>query len=142
MSAESYQQQLEKVNSKLDQILDLLHNGYMVEDTHAGNGLWSAPKPVTPPSNLPSYTGSREADYVLDEAYANNEPIGDVIKRHAKAKKSKVGKDLDNLDNIVDRTSEVGVTRGESENFLDSTAGDGYNDWMESTKAGEDRDGI
>mgnify|MGYP001334243186 CR=1 FL=1 len=142
MSAESYQQQLEKVNSKLDQILDLLHNGYMVEDTHAGKGLWSAPKPVTPPSNLPSYTGSREADYVLDEAYANNEPIGDVIKRHAKAKKSKVGKDLDNLDNIVDRTSEVGVTRGESENFLDSTAGDGYNDWMESTKAGEDRDGI
>ncbi len=140
MSAESYQQQLEKVNSKLDQILDLLHNGYMVEDTHAGKGLWSAPKPVTPPSNLPSYTGSREADYVLDEAYANNEPIGDVIKRHAKAKKSKVGKDLDNLDNIVDRTSEVGVTRGESENFLDSTAGDGYNEWMES-RAG-DRDGI
>ena len=136
MSAESYQQQLEKVNSKLDQILDLLHNGYMVEDTHAGKGLWSAPKPVTPPT----YTGSREADYVLDEAYANNEPIGDVIKRHAKAKKSKVGKDLDNLDNIVDRTSEVGVTRGESENFLDSTAGDGYNEWMES-RAG-DRDGI
>ena len=138
MSAESYQQQLEKVNSKLDQILDLLHNGYMVEDTHAGKGLWSAPKPVTPPT----YTGSRTADYILDEAYANNEPIESVIKRHAKAKKSKVGKDLDNLDNIVDRTSEVGVTRGESENFLDSTAGDGYNDWMESTKAGEDRDGI
>ena len=47
---------------------------------------------------------------------------------------------MDILDNIVDRTSEVGVTRGESENFLD--AGDGYNEWMESTKAGEDRDGI
>jgi len=132
MSAESYQQQLEQVNSKLDKILNLLQNGYIVD------------------ANTPTYTGSRTADYILEESYTNNEPIESVIKRHAKAKKFKVGKDLDNLDNIVDRTSEVGVTRGESENFLDSTAGvtnddwldagDGYNEWMES-RAG-DRDGI
>jgi|TARA_B100000214_G_scaffold364416_1_gene331009 hypothetical protein len=129
MSAESYQQQLEQVNSKLDKILNLLQNGILVD------------------ADTPTYTGSRTADYILEESYTNNEPIESVIKRHAKAKKSKVGKDLDILDNIVDRTSEVGVTRGESENFLDSLsegrdheAGDGYNEWMES-RAG-DRDGI
>lgn len=123
--------EFDHINAKLDKILNLLQNGYIVD------------------ADTPTYTGSREADYVLEEAYANNEPIESVIKRHAKAKKSKVGKDLDILDNIVDRTSEVGVTRGESENFLDSLsegrdheAGDGYNEWMESTKAGEDRDGI
>ena len=97
-------------------------------------------------SRLPSYTGSRTADYILDEAYTNNESIAEVAKRLRKRVKSKVGKDLDKLDDIGDRTSESAVTRGESD-FFDSlsegkdTAGDGYNEWKLS-KGECDRDGI
>jgi|TARA_B100000287_G_C20553526_1_gene749471 hypothetical protein len=87
-------------------------------------------------SRLPSYTGSREADHILDIAYTNNEPVGDVIKRYRKKVKSKIGKDLDRIDLVLSNDSEGAVTRGESENFLD--AGDGYNNYMMES----DRDGI
>ena len=97
-------------------------------------------------SRLPSYTGSREADHILEVAYTNNESIAEVAKRLRKRVKSKVGKDLDKLDDIVDRSSEVASARGESDFFNSlsegrDTAGDGYNEWKLS-KGECDRDGI
>ena len=93
--------QYEQLNRKLDKILNLLQNGYIVDADTAS-----------------TYTGSIQADRILDESYANNEPVGEVIKRYTKAKKSKVGKDLDKLDDIVDKSSESAVTRGESDFFI------------------------
>ena len=70
--------ELAAINIKLDRLLSILD------------------KPTTP-----TYTGSRELDYVLEEAYTNNEPIDSVIKRHSKAAKAKNGKDLDRLDEVL-----------------------------------------
>tara|TARA_B100000902_G_scaffold295640_1_gene282494 strand:- start:373 stop:741 length:369 start_codon:yes stop_codon:yes gene_type:complete len=118
--------QYEQLNRKLDKILNLLQNGYIVDADTAS-----------------TYTGSIQADRILDESYANNEPVGEVIKRYTKAKKSKVGKDLDKLDDIVDKSSESAVTRGESDffNAMEESVGDDYNEWMLS-RGGSDRDGI
>ena len=69
---------LAAINIKLDRLLSILD------------------KPTTP-----TYTGSRELDYILEEAYTNNEPIDSVIKRHSKAAKAKNGKDLDRLDEVL-----------------------------------------
>ena len=52
---------LEAINVKLDRLLALLSN-------------------KTQERNLPTYSGSRELDYILEEAYTNNEPIDSVIK--------------------------------------------------------------
>ena len=65
--------ELAAINIKLDRLLSILD------------------KPTTP-----TYTGSRELDYVLEEAYTNNEPIDSVIKRHSKAAKAKNGKEKQN----------------------------------------------
>ena len=73
---------LEAINVKLDRLLALLSN-------------------KTQERNLPTYSGSREIDYILEEAYTNNEPIDSVIKRHSKAAKAKNGKDLDRLDEVL-----------------------------------------
>ena len=73
---------LEAINVKLDRLLALLSN-------------------KTQERNLPTYSGSRELDYILEEAYTNNEPIDSVIKRHSKAAKAKNGKDLDRLDEAL-----------------------------------------
>ena len=69
---------LAAINIKLDRLLAILD------------------KPTTP-----TYTGSRELDYILEEAYTNNESIDSVIKRHSKAAKAKNGKDLDRLDEVL-----------------------------------------
>ena len=73
---------LEAINVKLDRLLALLSN-------------------KTQERNLPTYSGSRELDYILEEAYTNNESIDSVIKRHSKAAKAKNGKDLDRLDEVL-----------------------------------------
>ena len=70
--------ELAAINIKLDRLLAILD------------------KPTTP-----TYSGSRELDYILEEAYTNNEPIDSVIKRHSKAAKAKNGKDLDRLDEVL-----------------------------------------
>ena len=69
---------LAAINIKLDRLLAILD------------------KPTTP-----TYSGSRELDYILEEAYTNNESIDSVIKRHSKAAKAKNGKDLDRLDEVL-----------------------------------------
>ena len=73
---------LEAINVKLDRVLELLQKG-------EGHQL------------IPTYTGSRKLDYMLEEAYTNNEPVEEVIKRHNRPIKSKVGKDLDRLDEVL-----------------------------------------
>jgi len=59
----------------------------------------------------PTYTGSRKLDYILEEAYANNEPVDSVIKRHNKSTKGKVGKDLDRLDEVLRENAEKAVAK-------------------------------
>ena len=78
---------LQAINAKLDRVLELLQQG-------EGHQL------------IPSYTGSRKLDYILEEAYANNEPINDVLKRHNRQITSKVGKDLDRLDDVLRENAE------------------------------------
>ena len=78
---------LEAINVKLDKVLELLQQG-------EGHQL------------IPSYTGSRKLDYILEEAYANNESVDAVLKRHNKTTKSKVGKDLDRLDDVLRENAE------------------------------------
>ena len=73
---------LEAINVKLDRLLALLSN-------------------KTQERNLPTYSGSRELDYILEEAYTNNESIHTVIERHNKTAKAKNGKDLDRLDEVL-----------------------------------------
>tara|TARA_Y200000002_G_scaffold295547_1_gene250019 strand:+ start:489 stop:842 length:354 start_codon:yes stop_codon:yes gene_type:complete len=73
---------LEAINVKLDRLLALLSN-------------------KTQERNLPTYSGSRELDYILEEAYTNNESIHTVIERHNKTAKAKNGKDLDRLDEAL-----------------------------------------
>ena len=73
---------LEAINVKLDRLLALLSN-------------------KTQERNLPTYSGSREIDYILEEAYTNNESIHTVIERHNKTAKAKNGKDLDRLDEAL-----------------------------------------
>ena len=78
---------LEAINVKLDRVLELLQKG-------EGHQL------------IPSYTGSKKLDTLLEIAYSNNEPVGEVIKRHSKPTKSKVGKDLDRLDDVLRENAE------------------------------------
>ena len=78
---------LEAINVKLDRVLELLQKG-------EGHQL------------IPTYTGSRKLDYMLEEAYTNNEPVEEVIKRHSKPTKSKVGKDLDRIDDVLRENAE------------------------------------
>lgn len=78
---------LEAINVKLDRVLELLQKG-------EGHQL------------IPSYTGSKKLDTLLEIAYSNNEPVGEVIKRHSKRTKSKVGKDLDRLDDVLRENAE------------------------------------
>lgn len=73
---------LEAINVKLDRLLALLSN-------------------KTQERNLPTYSGSRELDYILEEAYTNNESIHTVVERHNKTAKAKNGKDLDRLDEVL-----------------------------------------
>ena len=83
---------LEAINVKLDKVLELLQQG-------EGHQL------------IPSYTGSRKLDYILEEAYANNESVDAVLKRHNKTTKSKVGKDLDRLDDVLRENAEKAVEK-------------------------------
>lgn len=78
---------LEALNVKLDRVLELLQKG-------EGHQL------------IPTYTGSRKLDYILEEAYTNNEPVDEVIKRHNRSTKSKVGKDLDRIDDVLRENAE------------------------------------
>ena len=75
-SRTAYVKKLKNRNSKLK-----------AKDFLEDNLLSILDKPTTP-----TYTGSRELDYILEEAYTNNEPIDSVIKRHSKAAKAKNGK--------------------------------------------------
>tara|TARA_B100000945_G_scaffold144033_1_gene115315 strand:+ start:892 stop:1227 length:336 start_codon:yes stop_codon:yes gene_type:complete len=83
---------LEAINVKLDKVLELLQQG-------EGHQL------------IPSYTGSRKLDYILEEAYANNESVDVVLKRHNRSTKSKVGKDLDRLDDVLRENAEKAVEK-------------------------------
>ena len=78
---------LEAINVKLDRVLELLQSGQ-------GHQL------------IPTYTGSRKLDYMLEEAYTNNEPVEEVIKRHNRPTTSKIGKDLDRLDDVLRENAE------------------------------------
>ena len=78
---------LEALNVKLDRVLELLQKG-------EGHQL------------IPTYTGSRKLDYILEEAYTNNEQVDEVIKRHNRSTKSKVGKDLDRIDDVLRENAE------------------------------------
>ena len=73
---------LEAINVKLDRVLELLQKG-------EGHQL------------IPSYTGSKKLDTLLEIAYSNNEPVDEVIKRYSKPTKGKIGKDLDRLDDVL-----------------------------------------
>ena len=78
---------LEAINVKLDRVLELLQNGQ-------GHQL------------IPSYTGNRNLDSILEESYANNEPVDKVLQRHNRSTTSKIGKDLDRLDDVLRENAE------------------------------------
>ena len=83
---------LEAINVKLDRVLELLQRG----DGH---------------ELIPSYTGSKKLDTLLEIAYSNNEPVDEVIKRYSKPIKGKVGKDLDRLDEVLRENAEKAVAK-------------------------------
>jgi len=81
---------LEAINVKLDRVLELLQRG----DGH---------------ELIPSYTGSKKLDTLLEIAYSNNEPVDEVIKRYSKPTKGKIGKDLDRIDEILSENAEKAI---------------------------------